>query len=197
MILWPTVEMEETVSMSYPHYPTEFIFAPAMKSTSVDRYHIYSASVLHRLSQNHSLCSDVFLNLTIDGTDSACILLTIQFYTDIIVTHTSFDSRISQTSLNIFPWDFVVEGRSEKPNEVNVEVKLQCVLSGVWSRFGLSSQLLLNKNKQFTIYTQQCPDPALLALPSQHLLLSESASYQPVQPESLASRKSVGPRDSP
>lgn len=41
--------------------------------------------------------------------DFASILLTIQFYTDIILTNTSFDSRVSQTSRNIFPWNLVVE----------------------------------------------------------------------------------------
>lgn len=62
----------------------------------------------------------------------------------------------------------------------------------VSNRYGLSqhiwapsSEVLWHKNKPFTIYTLQCPDPALLTLSSQHLLLSESASYQPVQPESL------------
>lgn len=75
------------------------------------------------------------LNLRIDKTDFACILLTIQFYTDIILTHTSIDSRISQTGLNVFPWNFVAEVTcsTEKGNEINLKVKQQewCD-SGFW-----------------------------------------------------------------
>lgn len=59
------------------------------------------------------------------------------------------------------------------------------------------SELLWHKNKPFTIYTLQCPDPALLTLSSQHLLLSESASYQPVRPESLWHPGRVLGRDPP
>lgn len=99
------------------------------------------------------------LNLRTDRTDSACVLLTIQFYTVIIVTHT-FNSGASGTRLNIFPCS------NEKRNYLNLKVKKQewCVLVCV----ALSSPGKLHSCSRRTFRLPNFSPLSLYFLPLEH-----------------------------